>query len=156
MGCGCGRNSGVAPVKVEIDPAPEIIPAMVSLQPMAPITSQSGATGPSVTTTSALASAATGRLSGVPMMRRRTDDTQSIAAQTSLPVAKVSRSYNLLNVVKDTLSGNVEYASDDKAANRLAVCNGCPNQMAGACTKCGCIIKLKVKYEESSCPVGKW
>jgi len=39
---------------------------------------------------------------------------------------------------------------------RTQICNSCDSNKLGVCTKCGCIIKLKVKWKISSCPLGKW
>lgn len=45
----------------------------------------------------------------------------------------------------------------DIVAHRRATCDQCEHKMdIGLCSKCGCIIFLKTKWKDQSCPVGKW
>lgn len=39
---------------------------------------------------------------------------------------------------------------------RLAKCNICPHNHMCVCLKCGCLIMLKVKLANTSCPIGRW
>jgi hypothetical protein len=39
---------------------------------------------------------------------------------------------------------------------RKEICNNCEKNKIGICTKCGCVIKFKVKFEQNQCPLGKW
>lgn len=41
---------------------------------------------------------------------------------------------------------------------RLDICKKCPEliDLTKQCKKCGCIMPLKVKLKEASCPLGKW
>jgi len=49
------------------------------------------------------------------------------------------------------------YTKDQqKIIDRWRICRSCPDLKVGVCTHCGCIMKLKVKLEDSSCPIGKW
>jgi hypothetical protein len=49
------------------------------------------------------------------------------------------------------------YNKDEEIADlRLAACHKCPSLKMGICSECGCIMKLKVKIAEASCPLGKW
>ena len=57
-------------------------------------------------------------------------------------------------------------ASDEDAATRLAICEGCPqlrkktdrHGIKGSCSLCGCIMSQKSKLAEASCPFNppKW
>lgn len=64
--------------------------------------------------------------------------------------------YNIINVLKDTLTNTVQYAPDDIKNQRLALCLSCPNKKGlsnvALCTLCGCFIHSKVKYSLSECP----
>lgn len=55
-------------------------------------------------------------------------------------------------------------ASDEDAAARLAICEGCPmlrkktnrKGVKGTCEECGCFMSEKVKLSAAVCPLGKW
>jgi hypothetical protein len=49
-------------------------------------------------------------------------------------------------------------ASDDLAKKRLDTCKACPEFLGAThqCKKCGCLMNLKVKLQDSGCPIGKW
>jgi hypothetical protein len=57
----------------------------------------------------------------------------------------------------DLFNGSLK-ASEEKAAERLAICKGCEFFRKGnqTCKKCGCFMKLKSTIDRASCPVGKW
>jgi len=65
-------------------------------------------------------------------------------------------SYNILDVAKDFLKGDLEYAGGEEELKRLDLCNSCDAAAAGFCTACGCVIKAKVKLAKSECPMGLW
>lgn len=69
-----------------------------------------------------------------------------------------SKSYNIIDVAKDAISGNLAYADDHTKSTRLTTCRSCPKRNASleVCTECGCWIPGKVKFLKSSCPLGKW
>ena len=183
MGCGCGRSSGssVAPVNIVesnvesdsagyISPAPE--PNIAKFAPIythehAPVAENNNMLVALANLAKARTSGSGLQLRGIPMLSKKTvatpkndssgaSETVALAQQNSIPVAEPTRKYSILDVIKDTLTGNAKYTEETMAQKRLQVCNTCPNQVAGACIKCGCIVKLKVKYEESSCPINKW
>jgi hypothetical protein len=41
---------------------------------------------------------------------------------------------------------------------RLSICSTCPFliKLTYSCTQCGCFMRIKSAFEDSSCPVGKW
>ena len=58
----------------------------------------------------------------------------------------------------DALNPRVEKVSDDVANIRLGICEECPSllKVTHQCKECGCFMKLKVKLEAATCPLGKW
>lgn len=45
---------------------------------------------------------------------------------------------------------------EDIEKERLAVCEVCEHKTLNICSKCGCLISLKVKFVNASCPLKKW
>jgi hypothetical protein len=39
---------------------------------------------------------------------------------------------------------------------RLALCDVCEKFKDGKCEECGCIMRIKTKFSEMECPVGRW
>lgn len=57
----------------------------------------------------------------------------------------------------DMLNPKTEYVSKDIAQSRYDVCKGCPFFLpTKQCSKCGCVMKLKVTLAHAECPEGKW
>jgi hypothetical protein len=58
----------------------------------------------------------------------------------------------------DALNPLAPKVEDDEAYRRLDICEECPSllKMTHQCKECGCFMKLKVKLEKASCPLGKW
>jgi hypothetical protein len=56
--------------------------------------------------------------------------------------------------LKVIASGKVEQAIEDKRWNH---CKGCTYLTEkNRCKKCGCFMKLKVKFKQAKCPIGIW
>lgn len=70
----------------------------------------------------------------------------------------MSEKYSIFDVIKDTVKGNVEKSTSDTISSRISICNICPDlkRPLRICGNCGCVIDAKVRYEKSSCPLGKW
>ena len=52
-----------------------------------------------------------------------------------------------------------KYLEDESLIEeRMGICNSCPEliNLTKQCKKCGCIMTLKTKLENASCPLGKW
>ena len=65
--------------------------------------------------------------------------------------------YNIINVIKDLFTGNLNIADSSTSKARMAICNGCEAKNAiGMCTACGCVLSVKVKLQDSSCPMELW
>ena len=58
----------------------------------------------------------------------------------------------------DLLNPNAHRVTEDVAAERLSVCESCPDLIGGVkvCKHCGCFMKLKTTLAEATCPLGKW
>lgn len=58
----------------------------------------------------------------------------------------------------DILNPRTKPSSPEKASHRLSICQECPNlvKLTNQCRECGCFMNLKVKFEDSKCPIGKW
>ena len=58
----------------------------------------------------------------------------------------------------DLLNPNVEKATDLESSTRLGICEDCPEfvNLTKQCKQCSCIMPLKVKLKEVTCPIGKW
>lgn len=82
------------------------------------------------------------------------------AAPVELPkIPKVEeKPATLLDKAKGVLNAVTDMSSQETQNKRMAVCDKCPNllRLTGNCMKCGCFVALKVKFQASSCPVGKW
>ena len=40
--------------------------------------------------------------------------------------------------------------------DRMYYCNGCKYNVNARCRKCGCILELKTRSTEESCPINLW
>lgn len=51
-------------------------------------------------------------------------------------------------------------ASKDLTMQRLSVCSTCDSKVVTLnfirCSECGCVLKLKAKLVDATCPLGKW
>jgi len=58
----------------------------------------------------------------------------------------------------DILNPMTRKVSDEIANQRLEICKTCPNliKLTNQCTKCGCFMNAKARYESAKCPIGKW
>ena len=66
------------------------------------------------------------------------------------------RPWDLLKSKKPGSAG--ERASDEKQQERMSICQECPRfvKLTSQCLECGCIMNLKTKLEQATCPLGKW
>ena len=64
----------------------------------------------------------------------------------------------LKDVGQDVSEGNGFLVSEEKAIERMNICNECPqfNKDSKRCYMCGCFMEHKIKFKSSSCPVSKW
>jgi len=59
-------------------------------------------------------------------------------------------------IVKNAVSGNTTLVESFVREERWATCNGCPRLQNDRCLECGCFMKIKVAFQTSQCPLGKW
>jgi hypothetical protein len=58
----------------------------------------------------------------------------------------------------DLFNKNIGRVETIVAEKRLSICETCPNFIKSTtqCKECGCIMKLKAKLPNASCPINKW
>lgn len=58
----------------------------------------------------------------------------------------------------DLLNPKEERVSQEEADRRFEICKTCPHliQLTNQCKKCGCLMHLKTKLANASCPIEKW
>lgn len=58
----------------------------------------------------------------------------------------------------DLLNKEIGRVEGEVAENRFEICKACPEYIKSThqCKECGCIMNLKVKLPNASCPLGKW
>lgn len=66
--------------------------------------------------------------------------------------------FGIIDVALQELTGKTNYVSDEIRMRRLDICRNCPHliKLTNQCSACGCFVKSKTRYAESSCPMGKW
>jgi hypothetical protein len=63
----------------------------------------------------------------------------------------------LINADVAKANGNAVFATSDIQAQRYEICKTCPSFTAlKTCKECGCIMPLKTKLANTSCPLAKW
>jgi Family of unknown function (DUF6171) len=58
----------------------------------------------------------------------------------------------------DLLNPKTQYVSEEESEARFSICKECPFYIKAThqCKKCGCIMNLKTKLLEATCPEHKW
>jgi hypothetical protein len=58
----------------------------------------------------------------------------------------------------DLLNKNIGRVEDSVAIERMDICRSCEHflKVTGQCKKCGCIMAMKTKLPNATCPVEKW
>jgi hypothetical protein len=51
-----------------------------------------------------------------------------------------------------------KYIEEAEANKRLDICKACPEliKLTHQCKRCGCLMNLKTKLKDATCPIGKW
>jgi Family of unknown function (DUF6171) len=68
----------------------------------------------------------------------------------------MNTSYTLINVAKDLFTGKLKLASSEIVASRKAICEPCEARNGAICTACGCVLQLKTRLKDSTCPMELW
>ncbi len=66
----------------------------------------------------------------------------------------------LWNIIKGTYF-NITKKHQDKANERLSICNQCPNTeyikgLGEICKLCGCVLESKTRVDNERCEMNKW
>ena len=57
----------------------------------------------------------------------------------------------------DLFNKNLGRVETDIAEQRMSICRECPKLLpTGNCLECGCVMHMKTKLPNASCPLGKW
>jgi len=64
--------------------------------------------------------------------------------------------YNVGHIVVNEVTVDIELASDELKAERMAICTPCENRVDDGCKECSCLLVNRIAFTESFCPVGKW
>lgn len=62
----------------------------------------------------------------------------------------------LSDSIHHIVRSGIAVCSVEKHETRYAICLTCEFLHAGRCSKCGCFMKLKAKFEAMKCPEQKW
>jgi hypothetical protein len=66
---------------------------------------------------------------------------------------------SLLGSLRDTAKKVVKDpvpVPDEVQEQRMSICHQCNKFRNGRCTECGCFMRVKTKFSEVECPIGKW
>lgn len=66
------------------------------------------------------------------------------------------QAWNLASSLTDFVADGCETVSSEQYAQRLEICQTCPDRRENHCNVCGCYLKLKAQGRAFTCPVGKW
>lgn len=58
--------------------------------------------------------------------------------------------------VADFIADGMKTVSPEEYAERLAICDECPERQGNRCLQCGCRLSIKAKGRAFQCPLGKW
>lgn len=59
-------------------------------------------------------------------------------------------------IISNAVKGNTTLVSQEVRDTRWSTCQSCPLLVNDRCTSCGCFMKVKVAFQTSVCPEGKW
>ena len=59
-------------------------------------------------------------------------------------------------IVQNAVAGNKTLVEPFVRDQRWSTCTGCPRLQNDRCLECGCFMKVKVAFNTSVCPLGKW
>lgn len=68
------------------------------------------------------------------------------------------KNYNVFDAAKDLITGKLEFVDESVSTQRMAICDECEvqNKTIKVCTACGCVLPIKVRLKESTCPMELW
>lgn len=78
----------------------------------------------------------------------------------SMPIAHQVKNFmdTARQVVREAVQGRDVIVSQEKFDSRMTVCRGCEfiSPDHSKCQACGCHLGLKLKFQASTCPKGRW
>lgn len=84
---------------------------------------------------------------------------EDCVAKEELPTA-MEMAKNLMRdgtaIVKNAFTGNRTLVGDEERVRRWSTCTDCSRLQDERCLECGCFMKVKVAFQVSKCPLGKW
>jgi len=66
---------------------------------------------------------------------------------------------NFIKSAAKHVAGGMKIVSQEEMDRRMAICAGCEFFTGGdrpRCSKCGCHLKIKTRWESAHCPINKW
>ena len=92
-----------------------------------------------------------------PMSFKKINKPKDLKMPKAREMAK-SLGKSIAKTAKAAIKGDKIIASSDLALQRTAICKSCPWFVSKGqrCAKCGCVVPMKVYFEEEECPVKKW
>lgn len=66
------------------------------------------------------------------------------------------KAWNLAQSITEFVADGCETVSGEEYAQRLQVCEDCPERQDNRCNTCGCWLSVKARGRAFSCPLGKW
>ena len=64
--------------------------------------------------------------------------------------------YFIIDLFKGVLKGQNPMAPKEVIQERAKACDGCPMNSKGVCMACGCFIRYKKQFRDSTCPLDYW
>ena len=82
----------------------------------------------------------------------------SVSSSKSDQVLTRVREVRPWDLLRNKASQMGERVSSEEKNKRLSICMECPRyvKVTSQCLECGCVMKLKTKLAQASCPLGKW
>ncbi len=61
-------------------------------------------------------------------------------------------------IIGGVLNGEQVFVSEEEKARRLEICGACEffEKVKSRCSKCGCYMETKAKFNSVKCPIDKW
>lgn len=98
----------------------------------------------------------------LPQAQHQPRQTSGLSQTVNAPSTpqETKKPYSVLDAAIDTAKAAFGkegvFAPEDVRQKRANICDACPHKKMARCTICGCVLDLKVRYEQSSCPINKW
>mgnify|MGYP003677654700 CR=1 FL=1 len=68
----------------------------------------------------------------------------------------LTKALSLGAAVANHVADGMSKCSKVELAQRLEICEKCPERKDTTCTKCGCLLTVKAGWKTASCPMDKW